>query len=166
MDVTIPIVNERDEIIGHKKRSDINYAKDIFRTASLWITDAEGRILLAQRSSDKKVDPDKWAEAVGGTVEADDSYETTIYREAQEELGIIGEKFERGPKQFVDTPFARYFIQWYIITLDWPLEDFHPQTSELQAIGWWSKDQLRNIHERIEEGQFTEAILPMLNSVN
>lgn len=164
MDVTIPIVNEQDEIIGYKKRSDIEYTKDIFRTASLWITNSKGHVLLAQRSSDKKVDPDKWAEAVGGTVEGDDSYEATIYREAQEELGITGETFKQGRKEFVDTPSARYFIQWYSIILDWPLEDFHPQTSELQAIGWWDKDQLQNVRERIDQGQFTDAILPMIEA--
>lgn len=162
MNAIVPIVNDQDEVVEHKQRNDIDYTKDIFRSASLWITNSEGQILLAQRSNDKKVDPGKWAEAVGGTVEGDDSYEATIYREAQEELGIINQKFEMGPKQFVDTPSARYFIQWYTVKLNWPLENFHPQTSELQAIGWWSKDQLRNIHERIEKGQFADAILLML----
>lgn len=52
-----------------KSRDDIDYSKDIFRTASLWITNSNGDILLAQRKFDKKVDPGKWAEAVVGTVE-------------------------------------------------------------------------------------------------
>jgi isopentenyldiphosphate isomerase len=84
----IPIVNEKDEIIDYKARTDISFEKDIFRTASLWITNSKGEVLLARRKFDKKVDPGKWAEAVGGTVEGDDSYEDTVIREAEEELGI------------------------------------------------------------------------------
>lgn len=162
MSETIPIVNEQDEIIGYKQRSEVDYTKDIFRTASLWVTNPEGQILLAKRSSDKKVDPDKWAEAVGGTVEGTDGYEATIYREAEEELGIVKEKFELSMKQFVDTPAARYFIQWYTVTLDWPLDNFRLQESEVQKIGWWSPERLNNIHERVENGQFSDSLIPII----
>lgn len=164
MSAVIPIVNEQDEIIGYKQRSEVDYTKDIFRTASLWITNSEGQILLAQRSKDKKVDPDKWAEAVGGTVEGTDSYKVTIYREAEEELGVVEEKFELSIKQFVNTPTARYFIQWYTLTLDWPLDNFHPQESEVQKIGWWNPEQLHNIHELVENGQLSISLIPIIES--
>jgi isopentenyldiphosphate isomerase len=82
--MTIPIVDAQDNVIAHKNRASIGYANDIFRTASLWITNSNGDVLLAQRKLDKKVDPGKWAEAVSGTVENDNTYETII-REAEEE---------------------------------------------------------------------------------
>lgn len=96
MPVKIPIVNRQDMIIGYKRREELDPSMDIVRSASLWITNSKGEVLLAQRKSTKRTDPGKWAEAVGGTVDGGDSYEETIYREADEELGIRGENSERG----------------------------------------------------------------------
>jgi isopentenyldiphosphate isomerase len=118
----LPIVDENDHIIGYKERGALD-SKDIFRTASLWITNSNDDVLLAQRKYDKKVDPGKWAEAVGGTVEGGDSYSDTIIREAEEELGLTGLKIEQGPKQFITTP-CEYFVQWYTTTVDAPIESF------------------------------------------
>jgi len=137
----IPIVNERDEIIGSKERNDLNYDVDIFRTASLWVTNSSGDILLAQRKMDKKVDPGKWAEAVGGTVDGDDTYEETVIREAEEELGIKNVLITKGPKQFITTP-CKYFVQWYVATIDQPIESFIFQKEEVEQIAWIPKNQL------------------------
>jgi isopentenyldiphosphate isomerase len=143
MSTTVPIVNKDDEIIGHKKREELDLSKDIIRSSSLWITNNKGQILLAQRKFNKRVDPGKWAEAVGGTVDNDDSYEDTVYREAEEELGIKGQGFTLGPKQFVHGPPASYFVQWYHVTLDWPIEKFIPQESEVEQVVWWNPQALQ-----------------------
>lgn len=150
--MAVPIVNRNDEIIGHKQRAELDYAVDIVRSASLWITNSKGDILLAQRKFDKRTDPGKWAEAVGGTVEGQDSYESTAYREAEEELGISGVTFALGPKQFVEGPPASYFVQWYYVTLDWPIEKFAPQEEEVEQIAWWSPELLaRDMSEHPEK---------------
>lgn len=139
--MTIPLVDGNDTIIGHKDRADIDYSSDIFRTASLWITHSNGDVLLAQRKFDKKVDPGKWAEAVGGTVEGNDSYEQTVIREAKEELGLTDIRLVKGPKQFITTP-CRYFVQWYTITSDKPLSEFTIQQEEVEQIAWIPRAQL------------------------
>lgn len=139
----IPLVNDKDEIIGKKDRAEINYAQDIFRTASLWITNSKGEVLLAQRKFDKKVDPGKWGEAVGGTVEGNDSYEETVIREAQEELGLTGVGPMIGPKQFITVP-CRYFVQWYTATVDKPIQDFVIQPEEVEQIAWIPLEQLKS----------------------
>lgn len=139
--MTIPIVDAQDQIIGSKERDDINYNVDIFRTASLWITNSNGDILLAQRKLDKKVDPGKWAEAVGGTVEGDDTYRDTVIREAEEELGIKGISITKGPKQFITTPCS-YFVQWYTAIIDQPATAFTIQEDEVEQIAWIPKSQL------------------------
>ena len=137
----IPIVNQQDEIIGHKDRADLDYDKDIFRTASLWITNPNGDALLAQRKLTKKVDPGKWAEAVGGTVEGDDSYEETVIREAEEELGLTGLTITKGPKQFITTP-CEYFVQWYTTVIDRDIDEFTIQKEEVEQIAWIPRTQL------------------------
>lgn len=122
-------------MIGYKNRSQLVYDKDIFRTASLWITNSKGDVLLTQRSLNKKVEPGKWSEAVGGTVEGRDSYEQTIIREAEEELGISGKEFVVGPKQFVSST-AKYFVQWYTVVINMPIESFRIQQDEIESIAW------------------------------
>jgi 8-oxo-dGTP pyrophosphatase MutT (NUDIX family) len=137
----IPIVNREDEVITSKERGEVNYSVDIFRTASLWITNSNGDVLLAQRKHDKKVDPGKWAEAVGGTVEGEDSYFDTVIREAEEELGLTGLVIEQGPKQFITTP-CEYFVQWYTATIDAPTESFIIQLEEVEQVAWISREKL------------------------
>jgi 8-oxo-dGTP pyrophosphatase MutT (NUDIX family) len=107
----------------------------------LWITNSQGDILLAQRRHDKKVDPGKWAEAVGGTVEGNDSYEETVIREAEEELGIKNIKLKQGPKQFITVP-CRYFVQWYEAVIDRSIDAFVIQENEVEQIAWIKRSQL------------------------
>lgn len=47
------IVDENDQIIGHKFREEI-VQTDIYRVAALWITNSKGDILLARRALSKK----------------------------------------------------------------------------------------------------------------
>ena len=136
----IPIVDENDKVIGHKERSDIVLELDIIRSASLWIVNRNGDILLAQRKFTKQNNPGKWSEAVGGTVEGDDNYESTMLREAQEEIGITVQNYEIGPKQYINAP-TRYFVQWYKTVIDEPIEAFLIQEEELEQLAWMSKDQ-------------------------
>lgn len=138
--MNIPVVDENDEIVGYKDRADIDPAVDIIRSASLWITNRNGDILLAQRKFTKRNNPGKWSEAVGGTVEGDDSYELTMLREAQEEIGFSVKNYHLGPKQYVDSP-TRYFVQWYTVTVDSPIELFKPQDEEVEQLAWVSKTQ-------------------------
>lgn len=136
----IPVVNEKDEIIGHKDRADINSSVDIVRSASLWITNYDGDILLAQRKFTKRNNPGKWSEAVGGTVEGEDDYESTMLREAEEEIGLKVGSYKIGPKQYVNSP-TKYFVQWYQTVIDKPIEAFSAQEEELEQLAWISEEQ-------------------------
>lgn len=138
----LPIVTRDDEIIGYKERAELDYENDIFRTASLWVTNVNGDVLLAQRKLDKKVDPGKWAEAVGGTVEGEDSYEETVVREAEEELGLKNLTITKGPKQLITTP-CTYFVQWYETTLD-DTTELTIQEAEIEQVAWIPYEALRS----------------------
>ena len=149
--MTIPIVTQEDEVIGSKERDEIDFATDIFRTASLWITNSQGDVLLAQRKLNKKIDPGKWAEAVGGTVEGMDSYEETVIREAEEELGLTNIQIIAGPKQFIASP-ARYFVQWYVTVIDQEASAFAVQEEEVEKIAWIPRQQLLDeLHHKPEK---------------
>ena len=80
----IPIVNDNDEIIGYKEKSEVR--KELMRTVSLRVVNEYGETLLVQRASTKSREPNKWTIAVGGGVEPGETYEEAIIRETKEEL--------------------------------------------------------------------------------
>lgn len=135
----IPIVNEQDEIIGHKDIKDRN-PKDITRITSLWLGNEKGEVLLAQRVFSKKTNPGKWGPAVSGSVEEGETYDSNVIKEAEEEIGLTGVKFTPWDKMRRTTSHA-YFVQSYIafIKSDYPLVK---QDSEVEALKWFTKDEL------------------------
>jgi len=140
----IPIVNENDEIIDHIERNELDYSIHRSRSSSCWVLDGKSNVLIAQRSFDKRFNPGKWSESVGGTVDKDCSYRDTIIKEIGEELGVDLANFDliEGIKQYIDAD-ERYFVQWYTVIIDRPAEYFKIQNEELEQVAWISIEQLK-----------------------
>lgn len=143
MEKLYQVVNEKDEIIGHKLRHDIDFKKDIYRISALWLTNSKGEILVAQRLLTKDKDPGKWGPAAAGTLEEGETYEANVYKEAEEELGLRGINFTIGPKMKFDLP-RRAYCQWYSGHCDWPVRQFVPQPEEVEKVLWVRVDELRD----------------------
>lgn len=138
----IVIVNDKDEVVGVKERSEIT-SSDIYRVSALWVVNSKGDILLAQRSFNKRNNPGKWGPAVAGTVEDGENYDINIYKEAEEELGIVNITFTKLQKlNNSEDGKRKYFGQWYYVVLDKPEEFFKKQDDEVEAIQWFSQSDL------------------------
>ena len=137
----IQIVDANDQIIGHKERSEVDHDRDIYRISVLWVINSNGQVLLTQRSWNKDKDPGKWGPAVSGTLEEGETYESNIYKEAEEELGITDFNFKLGPKLKVEKP-RKYFGQWYLCVIDKETDSFKPQPEEVENVKWISKKEL------------------------
>lgn len=137
----IPIVDENDQIVGHKDRADIDHEREIYRVAALWLTNSAGEVLIAQRKLSKDKDPGMWGPAVSGTVEQDETYEVNIYKEAEEEIGLTQVEFKLGPKTRVRIP-RNFFSQWFTATVDKLIEEFRIAEEEVEQIKWVSFDDL------------------------
>lgn len=136
------VVNNEDEIIGHKLRDEIDFKEDIYRIAALWLTNSKGEVLIAQRLLTKDKDPGKWGPAAAGTLEQDETYETNIYKEVKEEIGLTNAKFEIGPKQRFYHRNA--FCQWYLGKSDKQANEFVPQPEEVEQVKWVSLETLKD----------------------
>jgi len=136
----IIIVDEKDQEIGLKDRKNRDQ-KDIYRVAALWITNNQGEILLAQRAFNKKHHPGKWGPAVAGTIEAGETYESNIIKEAEEELGLKGIKFQPGPKTRTVGEY-NHFTQWFKLKLDQPIEAFTVNPDEVAEIKWFTRQEI------------------------
>jgi isopentenyldiphosphate isomerase len=141
-DERIIIVDRNDHIIGHKAYGTLT-DEDIYRVAALWLTNSRHQILLAQRSWSKHLGPGEWGPAAAGTLEEGETYEANTYKEAEEEIGLTGVTFSLGPKQFRDSGQQhKYFVQWYLASLDRDLGDFTIQEAEVEQIKWIGRAEL------------------------
>ena len=156
----IPRVDENDNIIDYKERGDRD-VNAIYRVSSLWITNTDGKILLARRAFNKSHDPGKWGPAVAGTVEEGETYEENIIKEAEEELGLKNIKPIIGTKRRKKTKW-NYFAQGFLLTLPAGFNDFKIAVDEVAEVKWFIEEELRRelqenpddflsyIHERMK----------------
>lgn len=143
----IPIVNEKDEIIGYKEREETT-REDIRRIIALHVFNKNFEILIAKRQSTKSIDPDKWGPSVAGTVDEGFSYDETVVKEAEEELGLKNIKPIFYIKMFYETHNARRFTGVYYIILDSQDIEFVLQKEEVAEIKWISVFDLENWYNK------------------
>lgn len=137
----IPVVDRQDQVIGYKERSEIDGNVDIFRVSALWVINSMNEVLIAQRKLTKAVSPGVWGPSVAGTVEEGETYESNIYKEAEEEIGVASVTFEQGQKLFFEQP-RMHFVQLYIAHLDRDISGFTPQEEEVETLEWKAYDDL------------------------
>ncbi len=137
----IPIVNEQDEVINYKDRNKIT-KDDIYRVAGLWVTNNQGDILLARRAFTKSHDPGKWGPAVAGTVEADETYESNIIKEAEEELGLVNLNLTTGPKYLSRGDKWTHFTQVFYAVIDSEFSEIVIDNAEVAEARWFSQKEL------------------------
>lgn len=157
----IPIVDKDDNVIEYRERNAVD-ANSIYRVSALWVTDSDGNILLARRALNKSHNPGKWGPAVAGTVEADETYESNIIKEATEEIGLEKIRPIIGNKKLKKGEWT-YFAQEFILTLPSGFADFKIDQNEVAEVRWFSPEQLkielrqnpdsflRGIHERMSD---------------
>jgi isopentenyldiphosphate isomerase len=137
MSSLLTLVDEDDNDIGTKDKDKLS-PDDIYRVARLILINPKGELLLAQRAFVKKMDPGVWGLAVEGTVEADETYDSNIRKEAQEEIGVTLGRLELGPKLRMRGKF-NHWCQFFITTIDLELDLLVLQKDELETVRWCSK---------------------------
>ncbi|MFH1052797.1 MAG: NUDIX domain-containing protein [Candidatus Woesearchaeota archaeon] len=141
MNPNIIVVDENDNIINHKSRQEVDEKGLIYRVSALWIKNSKGESLLARRAFSKSHSPGLWGPAVAGTVEQGESYEDSIIKEAEEELGLNIFSFEKGPKIRSKDKYP-HFTQWFTCKIDRPVKEFSIQKDEVAEIKWFSRQKI------------------------
>ena len=84
------IVDENNREVGQAPRSQMRSLGLIHRATYIFVFSYSGELFVQKRTPVKDVYPGFYDLAAGGVVIAGESYETSAYREAGEELGISG----------------------------------------------------------------------------
>ena len=139
----IIIVDDNDTVLGYKDRNEIDYGRDIYRVSSLWITNSQWDILLAQRAFTKKTTPWLRWPAVAWTNAQGETYETNIIKEAEEELWLKNIKISKISKTFVrDRKFRR---QQFTAVMDVSIKDLLLQESEVAQVKWFTPSEIKEL---------------------
>lgn len=130
----LPIVNERDVVIGAKTREACGPG-DITRVSGLFLYNSDREILIARRDLTKQYDPGKWSLAVAGTVEVGETFLSNILKETQEEIGLLlqpDEVQELWYGLFRST--HQFFYRQYAVKKDISLVELRPQPGEVTKL--------------------------------
>jgi isopentenyldiphosphate isomerase len=82
------VVNERDEVIDRKPRSDVHRLGLLHRAVHVLVYNARGQVFLQKRSMKKDRQPGVWDSSSSGHVDSGEDYDTTAVREVWEEIGL------------------------------------------------------------------------------
>ena len=154
MSELIIVVDDQDNQVGVKERSKIT-TSDTYRASGLWIVNLEGKVLLARRSFDKNISPGCWGPASSGTVDQGETYEDNVYKEAEEELGLTGFKFEEVVHGRLG---SNHFAKVFKLKADINISDLTLQKEEVDSVAWFDTEDLKQRIKAHPE-EFVESAL-------
>lgn len=139
--VRVIVVDEHDRVVDSKERDELTDT-DSTRASAVYLFSPEGKILLAQRSFNRKHAPGKWGPSAAGTVEEAESYEESAYKELAEEIGVATVRLT--PTKKVYNPNGPVHAQYFEGTIpeDTPLT---LQTEEVAAAHWFTLRELTEL---------------------
>lgn len=147
----VKLVDINDNVIGEKWRDKLKN-DDCWRIVSIWITNNEGKILLQQRSFNKKVAPGVWTAAAEGTVDSDDDYKTTAQRETEEEIGLADLRLKKVGKYYGPWGgFGKRQCQGYKALFNGTVDDLKIQVSEVNDVRWFTLEEVDQLRKNNPE---------------
>jgi isopentenyl-diphosphate delta-isomerase type 1 len=82
------VVNERDEVIDCKSRSEVHRLGLKHRAVHVLVFNSRGEVFLQKRSMKKDRQPGVWDSSASGHVDSGEDYDAAAVRELKEEIGL------------------------------------------------------------------------------
>ncbi|HWD94704.1 MAG TPA: NUDIX domain-containing protein [Verrucomicrobiae bacterium] len=157
------VVDERDEVIGRKPRSEVHRLGLLHRAVHVLVFNARGQIFLQKRSMKKDRQPGLWDSSASGHVDSGEDYDTTAVREVGEEIGL---RLSHAPKRLFKIDAREETDQEFVWVYRCESEGpFELNREEIDRGGWFSKDEVsRWMAERPQE--FASALLYIWDKVS
>jgi isopentenyl-diphosphate Delta-isomerase len=148
-DELVPIVNEKDELVGKTTRKEVTSNPNlIHRAIGILVFNSKGELLIQKRSKTKDTYPDSWTHSVAGHVRYGEAYLATALREMKEEIGVAVQPSDLTPlgKILVRSPWVNEWTQVYTFVLknDVP---FTSQNEEVSEVRFVSRQEIQRMLE-------------------
>src|SRR3954471_12901888 len=82
------VVNERDEVIGQERRSEVHRLGLQHRAVHVLVFNRRGEVFLQKRSLKKDTFPGAWDSSTSGHLDQGEDYDACALRELWEEIGL------------------------------------------------------------------------------
>ena len=82
------MVNERDEVVGRRSRSEVHRLGLLHRAVHVLVFNEAGEVFVQKRSMLKDRQPGVWDSSASGHVDSGEAYDACAIRELREELGM------------------------------------------------------------------------------
>jgi isopentenyldiphosphate isomerase len=157
------VVNERDEVIGQRSRSEVHRLGLMHRAVHVLVFSATGQVFLQKRSLKKDRQPGLWDSSASGHVDSGEDYDASAVRELREEIGL---ELKEPPKRlFKLTAWAetdQEHVWVYRCQAEGP---FRLDPDEIERGGWFAPGEVtRWMAERPQD--FASALLVIWKKVN
>jgi len=134
------VVNERDEVIDQKPRSEVHARGLRHRAIHVLVFNSRGEIFLQKRSMKKDRQPGVWDSSSSGHVDSGENYDETAIRELREELGLkVSVPSEKLFKIDACAETDAEFVWIYRCESEGPFQ-LHPD--EIETGGWFAPEKV------------------------
>jgi isopentenyl-diphosphate Delta-isomerase len=134
------VVNEADEVMGQKPRSEVHRLSLKHRAVHVLVFNRQGQLFLQKRSMLKDCFPGAWDSSASGHLDVGESYDACAVRETREELGLeLTEVPERLFKLAASAETGWEFVWVYRCHDEGPFR-LHPE--EIERGEWCSTERL------------------------
>src|SRR5689334_14359113 len=150
------VVDERDEVIGKRPRSEVHRLGLMHRATHVLVFNKRGRVFLQKRSMTKDRQPGLWDSSVSGHVDSGEEYDACAVRELREEIGLeVSHVPRRLFKLAASAETDQEHVWVYTCEAEGPFQ-LHPD--EIERGDWFEPDEVtRWMKERPHD--FASALL-------
>ena len=150
------VVNERDEVVGRRPRSEVHRLGLMHRAAHVLVFNSAGQVFLQKRSLKKDRQPGVWDSSASGHVDAGEDYDACVVRELREEIGLeVPTVPQRLFKLAASAETDQEHVWVYRCEAEGP---FRLDPEEIERGGWFAREEVtRWMAQRPED--FASALL-------
>lgn len=143
----VDLVNENDEVIGTINRNDKDFIyKRNVRGVELFLITKNNKIIIPRRSSNRRIYPNCYDYSVAGMVDSKEEYETAIYRELKEELGIDNIVLKEIAYLNPYTSESSIFVKLYIGYIDYEIKNY--DKDGIKELYYFTIEEISNLLEQ------------------
>lgn len=150
------VVNEHDEVIGRKPRSEVHRLGLMHRATHVLVFNKRGQVFLQKRSMKKDRQPGLWDSSASGHVDSGEDYDACAMRELGEEIGL---RVSEVPRRLFKLPASAETDQEHVWVYRCEAEGpFQLHPDELERGDWFEPAEVtRWMKEQPED--FASALL-------